>query len=657
MSIFAKFGFSLAIIVANLAPGFTVPLNAAANPNSPVIVDSVASDASRTARSQLNSHAAQWGIDPGQFEFVRSVSGLGGMTTDRFVQKISGLEVVGSFAALNISAAGNLLSYNVATSTYSGPTSSVVTQAQAEIKLKRALALAAGVDTSQVTIEKIELVIADSALTPIITSGQKLVWRSTTSISGNLGSMSTTYMEDSSGAIISSLPLVRGITAAPNVCEMQVAPGSAPVAGVVALSNGKFGVNLGSGGASLPLCGINTPGLNAPESQIGITNITRSWDYYQAYLGLDLNDEKFLGNISPSINGDAIPRISAFVDVCATGAIQGEQCPYINAFWVPWASSDCNSKVCSGIFLGATFDHADDVIAHELSHGVTFALAFNAGLANTSETAALSEAISDIIGEAVDQINVDPGEAADPSWMMGENVQSGGFRNMQTPHILKIDKNWKPADSHENSGPINRLAWLLANGGKVGNLQINAIGTTAATPGLCITASECTGITAVSALTLSTLSRIGPTASFFDFGRAMIQTCQDFVKNGTTGFSLATCKNVATALQAQGITSLVITNMTKLKTIKHGKSVTVTAYLKSLTGSAVANQTVYLQQAKKGKWVTIKTGKSVNSNSSGKVIFKVAWNTRNKALNYRIISNSDSGLITGISKTESVRIN
>ena len=100
-------------------------------------------------------------------------------------------------------------------------------------------------------------------------------------------------------------------------------------------------------------------------------------------------------------------------------------------------------------------------------------------MADNSETAALSEAISDIFGESMDQLSVLPGEVADPSWTMGEDAQAGGFRNLQNPTVLKIDNNWVPGDSHDNSGPVNRLAYLLANGGKFGKVTIKALGSNA----------------------------------------------------------------------------------------------------------------------------------------------------------------------------------
>ena len=664
MRTFPKIGSSLAIAIAILVAGLAGPTQAVVKPNSipaaesftsgvvgsPESLGYVETDASRAARAQLASHAVQWGINPAQFELVRSVAGLSGMTTVRFSQRISGLEVVGSLVALTVSASGDLLSYTIATSNYNGPLSADQNEAAAEQSTKRALASATGVDPSQVAIEQTKLVIVDSALSPVISSGQRLLWRSTTSISGNIETLATTYIDATTGDLVSTLPLVRGISANPNVCEMQVGPGLAPVTGVVPLSNSKFGVNINTGGLSLPLCGMNTPGLNAPETQIGIVNITKTWNYYNSFLGLDINDEKYLGNISPTVNGDVIPRISAFVDVCTTGSARGEQCPYGNAFWVPWASPDCNSTVCSGIFMGANFDHADDVIAHELSHGVTYSLAFNAGLADNSETAALSEAISDIFGEAVDQLNVDPNEAPDPNWMLGEDFQAGGFRNMRAPNVLKIDKTWHPADSHENSGPVNRLAWLLANGGKVGKTKIKAIGTTPATPGLCLTPAECTGITNVSALTLAAVSNVTSSASYIDFAKAFQSACDVNVLNKTPGFSKKTCANVGAALKAQGFTKYSVTGITKLHKVIKDADTIVEANLISSTGAPFAGQTASLQYKNGSKWKTIASG---TTDGAGKISFTANWS---KSVTYRIASKSNSGVFEANSKATKVTV-
>jgi hypothetical protein len=399
----------------------------------------------------------------------------------------------------------------------------------------------------------------------------------------------------------------------------------------------------------MPLCGVGTFGLNASTTEVGKRNIIRSWDYFSSVLGQDINEEKYLGNISPSVNGDLTPRISAFIDICATNGSNGA-CPYGNAFWVPWSSPECNSGACSGIFLGKNFDHADDVIAHELAHGVTFSLAFNSAMADNSETAALSEAISDIFGESMDQLSVLPGEVADPAWTMGEDAQAGGFRNLQNPRVVKIDNNWVPGDSHDSSGPVNRLAFLLANGGKVGKVTIKALGTNAnsvTANDLCEAPGECLGTVRMSQLVFTATSNLAANSSYFDFGRELNKACFSLLKAKAAGFTTATCKSVQSALTAQGFADAKI-YLKKISTApKISKPLVLSASMTAINGTKVTGQKLGLQVLVGRKWVTKQTKVT---NASGKVSFSIKLNAK-REYRFRVVSFSNSGLYSITSST------
>jgi hypothetical protein len=643
--IFPKAGIALATALVVLSSGFSSPANAVLGPNPSPSGPVGESAETQTAEGLLKVHAAEWGIEASQFVPTRVIPGQAGMVTVRFGQRIDGIEVASSLVAITTSKSGELLSHSVTVSDYASSTQPRMTPAQANKRTQDLL----GEAGNEVAIERTELVIADSALLNDVVDGQKLVWRSTTSLDGDATTIATTYLDDATGNLITSLPLVRGINTAPFVCDMQFADAAYAVPNVTGTPSGRA-VDISAASLTLPLCGSATFGQGVPETVISSSNIVRTWDYFSNYLGIDINEEKYLGNISPAINGnDPAPRISAFVNVCAIGTAGTVQCPYGNAFWVPWASQDCASGACSGIFMGQNFDHADDVIAHELSHGVTYSLAFNAGLADNSETAALSEAISDIFGEAVDQLNVNPGESADPSWTLGEDVQGGGFRNMKSPNVAKIGKDWRPADSHENSGPVNKLAWLLANGGKVGKTKIKAIGTTPKN-GLCTTPAACTAITNVTALTLAATSHISASASYIDFAREFLNACEANVANGTAGFNKKTCKNVGAALKAQGFTNFSVSGLTKLGKVAKNSDTSVSATLVSSTGSAFANQPAALQYKKGGKWKTIASGVT---DAAGNISFTVKWS---KSVSYRIASKTNGGIFEANSKAAKVKV-
>ena len=520
--------------------------------------------------------------------------------------------------------------------------------------LKAKLAKQLGTSADQVAVSEIKLVIVDSALVKDVPSGQYLAWRASTSILNDAASVSMTYLSQDGLQILSSLPFVRGITADPFVCDLQIdvaTPGYVVPQGVTVVNNNRY-VNISAGVQGFPLCGPNN-GLNSPNAEIGKTNIIRTWDYFSSVLGQDINEEKYLGNIAPTVNGDSTPRISAFIDICSTNGTT-DACPYRNAFWVPWSSTECSSGACSGIFLGKNLDHADDVVAHELSHGVTFALAFSSAMADTSETAALSEAISDIFGESMDQLSVITGEIADPKWTMGEDARAGGYRNLQDPEVSKIGKNWAPGDSHDNSGPVNRLAYVLANGGKIGKVKVNALGSTAnssSKDGLCdLGAGECQGIVRMSQLVFTTTSNLTASANYFDFGKQMMNACSAFVANGTAGFKKATCKNVAAALKAQGFTKIKISRMTKLGTVSKMKKTTITAKVSGTTGAPVVGQKMKLQVKKGNKWKTVATA---NTDGTGVVGFVAAWPA---SATYRIITKTNGGVFAATGKSAKVKV-
>ena len=646
------------------------PANAVSGPNSKANTDSLFSseavtspeslgrverNAAKAAQAHLVHNANAWNVDPAQFSPSDAIEGVAGMSTIRFTQSINNVEVANSLLAITVNEVGSLLSYTKSISDYSGKSQASIGESEAKDFLKSRLAQISGTSTDQVAVSKIKLVIVDSALVSDVPTGQYLAWQASTSVSNDATSISMTYLSEDGRQVISSLPFVRGITADPFVCDLQVdvaTPGYVLPPGVTIDVNNNRYVNISAGGQGMPLCGIDTLGLGTPNTEIGKVNVIRTWDYFSTVLGQDINEEKYLGNIAPSVNGDATPRISAFIDICATNRIKGS-CPYGNAFWVPWISTECNSGACSGIFLGKNFDHADDVIAHELAHGVTFALAFRSAMADNSETAALSEATSDIFGEAMDQLSVQPGEAADPVWTMGEDVQVGGFRNLRYPDVSRIGKNWSPGDSHDNSGPVNRLAFVLANGGKIGKTKIKALGSNANSVtknNLCDAVGECLGTVRMSQLVFATTSNLTATANYFDFGKQMMNACSAFVANGTAGFKKATCKNIAAALKAQGFTTLKITGLTKLGKVKKNAKTVISAKVRGTTGAPIAGQKMQLQVKRGSKWKTVGTA---YSNGTGVVGFEATWR---KSATYRVISNTNGGVFAAIGKTGNVKV-
>lgn len=141
---------------------------------------------------------------------------------------------------------------------------------------------------------------------------------------------------------------------------------------------------------------------------------------------------------------------------------------YDNAFWEGRQMAYGDGDLF-GPFAGAV-----DVVAHELTHGVTqseseLEYAFQAG--------ALNEAISDIFGALVEH-QVEPNEQN--NWLIGEKIErteGTPLRNMSDPERAELPQpdhmqeyldytlDQDNGGVHVNSGIINHAAYLMAMGG------------------------------------------------------------------------------------------------------------------------------------------------------------------------------------------------
>lgn len=176
-----------------------------------------------------------------------------------------------------------------------------------------------------------------------------------------------------------------------------------------------------------------------------------TYDYYWNRHGRD------------SLNGAGMTLISSvhYVD-----PISGTN----NAFWT-------GSQMAYGDGDGVTygpFGNGLDVVAHELTHGVT---QYTTNLAYQNESGALNEALSDIFGAATEAWA--RGLSAN-TWRMGEDVYTPGtpgdaFRYMNNPTQDGSSRDYYPsrytgtADHggvHWNSGIANLAFYLLVQGGQ-----------------------------------------------------------------------------------------------------------------------------------------------------------------------------------------------
>jgi Zn-dependent metalloprotease len=160
---------------------------------------------------------------------------------------------------------------------------------------------------------------------------------------------------------------------------------------------------------------------------------------------------------------------------------------YQNAFWN-------GSQMVYGDGFG--FPLADDVVAHELTHGVT---QYESNLFYYYQSGAINESLSDVWGELIDQTNGAGNDTAGVRWLLGEDVSGlGAIRNMQNPPAFgdpdKISSaNYykgtctyynDPANNcdnggvHTNSGVNNKAAFLMTDGGSFNGQTVTGLGAT-----------------------------------------------------------------------------------------------------------------------------------------------------------------------------------
>lgn len=144
---------------------------------------------------------------------------------------------------------------------------------------------------------------------------------------------------------------------------------------------------------------------------------------------------------------------------------------YLNAFWV-----DEQQLMVFGD--GQTYAASLDVIAHEMTHGVTN---HTANLVYEGQSGALNEAMSDVFGEMVEANFYGTND-----WLIGSHIGgSGAIRSMSEPRRFgdpaKMSEFVHTTEDnggvHTNSGIINRAFYLLAEGmsGAIGRADAERI--------------------------------------------------------------------------------------------------------------------------------------------------------------------------------------
>jgi len=262
----------------------------------------------------------------------------------------------------------------------------------------------------------------------------------------------------------------------------------------------------------------------------GISDIDRAYDYsgntYNFYFSIHGRD---------SLNSLGSELIST-VRYCEPG-----NCPFINAFW--------NG---AQMVFGEGFAAADDVVGHELTHGLT---QNESNLFYYMQSGAINESFSDIWGEFIDlqYDDIYDDDSVSARWLIGEDVpiDSPGFiafRSMSDPpafgdpdrmgssnYACPFTNPYYSGDSggvHTNSGVGNKAAFLMVDGGSFNGFNITGI-----------------GMTKTAKIFYETQTHLLTSASDYqDLAEALSQACN--VLTGTSGITSEDCLNVRKAIAA-----------------------------------------------------------------------------------------------------------
>ena len=245
--------------------------------------------------------------------------------------------------------------------------------------------------------------------------------------------------------------------------------------------------------------------------------------FYRQIGGIDLT--KLLG-----VDEGTHLSLSSTVRYCDF-ALPPAFCPYQNAFWNGAA-----------MFYGEGFASADDVVGHEMTHGV---ISHNSDLFYWGQSGAINESLADIMGEIVDHRHPSPGDSPH-SWALGEDLPIGAVRNMKDPGRFgqpdtMTSRRYARGEAdnggvHTNSGVGNRTFYLISQGGKQAGQTVRGI--------------DGPSLRKSATLYLDVIQHLVSGSDFADLGTVLDGSCHALVRHHKVGMTGADCRNVHRATLA-----------------------------------------------------------------------------------------------------------
>ncbi len=422
--------------------------------------------------------------------------------TVRFDQVRAGVPVMGGELVVQLTAEGAVVSAagEVLPSGSAAVSSATVGLKQARTAAARWVARELGRKASAVSTTAEGLAHYDARLMDdpwLAQAGIRLVWRIDARVPATAtqpGDRRLVIVDARSGQVLTTIGRV--YTAGPDrrVCDNRNVPGrswncSSPFARV----EGQAWTGVGD--------------VDAAYRLMGVTH-----EYFKTRFGRD------------GIDGKGA-RMKATVRYCPSYG-----CPWRNAEW-RWGPQQAT--------FGRGWAKADDIVAHEYTHGLLDA---EAPLFYHYQSGAINESIADVFGELIDLSYSGGKDNSWSKWKIGEDTPVGHFRDMKNPtakgHPDRVrSPRWHTGTSdyggvHRNNGVGNKAAYLMADGGSFRGYSIKGIG------------RDRTARVWYQALT----TRLTSAANYVDLADALVSACTDLA--GSNGISFAHCASVRAATRA-----------------------------------------------------------------------------------------------------------
>lgn len=455
--------------------------------------------ASATAETVARAHLARYGAIFGlrdqasELRSQRVTRAAANQQIVRFGQLLGGLPVLGGELTVALDSAGNMLSVNGETARAAGTTTFTIPSAAAAKTAIGSAAKANRVPASSLRATAPARWMYDASL---VSKGKQTsarsVWR----------------VEVTNTAAVRQLVLVDAATGAVALSFNQIA--YAKERHVCDFNNVQNTDNT---------CSPGNTARDEGDAATGVTDVDLAYDYsgdtydfYNAQFGRDSID-------------DAGMKLISTVRFCPEDTCPGTT--FQNAFWDG-----------SQMTYGDGFANADDVVAHELTHGVT---EFTSGLLYYYQSGAINESMSDIFGEFVDLTNSAGTDTAPTRWLLGEDLPIGAIRDMQDPAAFDQpaktssplwDSLWYDAGGvHQNSGVGNEAAYLMTDGDTFNGKTVTGL-----------------GVNKVAAIYYEAQQLLTSGSDYKDLYNVLQQSCANLV--GTQGITVANCVQVTNAVNA-----------------------------------------------------------------------------------------------------------